>query len=187
MVRTLLVSACVGLCIGSCFCPAVTEIRLSYHSKRSEFAAGLHVCAIRGKKNDAYVICRVSDDVFKRTETIDEGGRNPTWNEGKGEEMLFEVDAAETAGMIRLECMDNDSDEIVKKTGDTKEDDLIGLAVCATVCFLRLENRRMECSCDSDCLSSRLVLTLAFCRFSTVHLDAGTEIRQCTSWEKMEA
>ena len=33
-----------------------------------------------GKKNDAYVICRVSDDLFKRTKTVDEGGKNPTWN-----------------------------------------------------------------------------------------------------------
>ena len=145
------------------------------------------LCAIRGKKNDAYVICRVSDDVFKRTETIDEGGSNPTWNEGKGEEMLFEVDAAETAGMIRLECMDDDSDEIVKKTGDTKEDDLIGLAVCATVCFLRPANKRIEWSCDRISTAIRLVLTLAFCCFPAMHLDAGAEIRQCASWEKMEA
>ena len=129
----------------------------------------------------------MSEDVSKRTETIDEGGSNPTWNEGKGEEMLFEVDAAETAGMIRLECMDDDSDEIVKKTGDTKEDDLIGLAVCATVGCLRPENRRIEWSCDSDCLSFRLVLTLVFACFSAVRLDAGAEIRQRTSWEEMEA
>eukprot|EP01046_Picozoa_sp_COSAG06_P084757 COSAG06_NODE_31530_length_520_cov_0.733967_1_plen_42_part_10 len=40
--------------------------------------------------------------------------------EGKGEELIFEVDAAETAGKIKLECMDDDSDEIVKKTGEKK-------------------------------------------------------------------
>jgi hypothetical protein len=49
--------------------------------------------------------------------------------EGKGEELIFEVDAAETAGKIKLECMDDDSDEIVKKTGEKKEDDFIGAAV----------------------------------------------------------
>jgi hypothetical protein len=49
--------------------------------------------------------------------------------EGKGEELIFEVDAAETAGKIKLECMDDDSDEIVKKTGEKKVDDFIGAAV----------------------------------------------------------
>lgn len=92
----------------------------------------LRSCTHRGKKTDAYVICRVSEDVFQRTKTIDEGGSNPVWNGGKGEEMLFEVDAAETAGKIRLECMDDDSDEIVKKTGEVKEDEFIGCAVRAT-------------------------------------------------------
>ena len=82
----------------------------------------------RGKKNDAYVTCRVSD-VFKRTTTIPEGGENPRWNGGEGEELLFEVDAAETAGRICFECKDDDSDEVVKKTGEIKEDDFIGTAV----------------------------------------------------------
>ena len=44
-----------------------------------------------GNKNDAYVICRVSETVFKQTATVDEGGKNPSWNGGKGEELLFEV------------------------------------------------------------------------------------------------
>jgi hypothetical protein len=92
----------------------------------------------RGKKNDPYVICRVSDDVFKRTKTIGEGGKNPRWNDGKGEELLFEVDAAETAGKIRLECMDDDADEIVKKTKEVKDDDFIGAAVCMAAHRLQL-------------------------------------------------
>jgi hypothetical protein len=92
----------------------------------------------RGKKSDAYVICRVSKDVFQRSKTIDEGGSNPTWNGGKGEEMVFEVDAAETAGKIRLECMDDGTDEIVKKTGEIKEDEFIGVVVRAPAPLPRL-------------------------------------------------
>ena len=51
-----------------------------------------------------------------------------------GEDLAFVMDAAvicngETAGEIRLDCMDDNSDEIVKATGEVKADDFIGAAV----------------------------------------------------------
>ena len=79
-------------------------------------------------KNDDYVICHVSDTVFKKTSTISGGGTNPSWNGGQGEELLFEEDAAHIGGHIRLECMDDDSDQVVKKTVEVKADDFIGAA-----------------------------------------------------------
>jgi hypothetical protein len=97
-----------------------------------------------GKKNDVYVVVRIGagETLSKRTRTIDEGGANPVWSNedggaggGEGEALVFEVDAAEicntttdppTAGEIRLDCMDDDSDEIIKATGEVKADDFIG-------------------------------------------------------------
>jgi len=56
-----------------------------------------------GKENDVYVVVRVSDTVSKRTTVIQEGGANPKFGEdGEGEDLQFDVDAAETAGAVRL-------------------------------------------------------------------------------------
>ena len=56
-----------------------------------------------GKENDVYVVVRVSDTVCKRTTVIQEGGANPKFGEdGEGEDLQFDVDAAETAGAVRL-------------------------------------------------------------------------------------
>lgn len=47
-------------------------------------------------KNDVYAIVRISETIHRRTVTLDESGATPVWNDGKGEELLFEVDAADT-------------------------------------------------------------------------------------------
>lgn len=80
----------------------------------------------RWGKNDVYAIVRVSPTVFQKTTTIDESGATPVWNNGEGEDLLFEIDAADTAGMVRVEIMDDDSDEKGKE--DHTQDDFIGAA-----------------------------------------------------------